>query len=253
MHRRIFLILVGIGVSVGVGVGVSGHADTNGLPITMLMPGFTVRELPVRLSNLNNLRFAPDGSLFALGYDGRVHVLRDSDGDGLEDADELFWDQPTLTVPVGMALAPEGAYVASHGKISLLRDANRDGRADLEEIVTTNWPPTDVGSGGVDAAALTLDKAGNLYFGLLTADYSNPYRVKDGVSHYDLNGKRGTIQKLSRDRRTLETVATGIRVPYTLAFNRHGDLFVTDQEGETWCRNGNPFDELTPIVPGPNT
>ena len=232
--------------------GVSLAATNEPALVHLLVPGFTVRELPVRLSNLNNLRFAPDGRLFALGYDGRIHVLRDTNGDGLEDTYELFWDQPTLTVPVGMALAPEGVYVSSHGKISLLRDTNGDGRADVEEIVATNWPPTDVGSGGVDAAALTLDQAGNIYFGLLTADYSNPYRVKDGVSHYDLNGKRGTIQKLSRDRRTLATFATGIRVPYTLAFNQHGDLFVTDQEGETWCPSGNPLDELNHIIPGRN-
>ena len=69
--------------------------------VHMLVPGFTVQELPVRLSNLNNLRFAPDGRLFALAYDGRIHVLRDTDGDGLEDSEQFFWDKTTLTVPVG--------------------------------------------------------------------------------------------------------------------------------------------------------
>src|SRR5260370_35627624 len=81
--------------------------------VRMLVPGFTVQELPVRISNLNNLRFAPDGRLFALAYDGRIHILTDSDGDGLEDKDELFWDKPGLSVPVGMTLSPEGVYVSS--------------------------------------------------------------------------------------------------------------------------------------------
>jgi len=220
--------------------------------VHMLVPGFTVRELPVRLSNVNNLRFAPDGRLTTLGYDGRVHLLRDTDGDGLENRAEIFWDQPTLSVPVGMAWSKAGLYVSAHGKISLLRDADHDGRADVEEIIATNWPPTDVASGGVDATALTLDRHGNIYFGLLTADYANPYRVRNGVSYYDLRGKRGTIQKLSPDGKRMETIATGIRVPYALAFNRHGDLFVTDQEGETWCPNGNPLDELNHIIPGRN-
>ncbi len=220
--------------------------------VHFLVPGFTVQELPLKLSNLNNLRFAPDGQLTALGYDGRVHLLRDTDGDGLEDEDTLFWDKPTISVPVGMAWSKAGLYVSSHGKISLLRDTNSDGQADVEETITTNWPPTDVGSGSVDATAITLDKHGNIYFGLLTADYSNPYRVKDDVSHYDINGKRGTIQKLSPDGKKMETIATGIRVPYTLAFNHRGDLFVTDQEGETWCPNGNPLDELNQIIPGRN-
>jgi len=220
--------------------------------VRMLVPGFTVQELTVRLSNINNLRFASDGRLFALAYDGRIHVLRDTDGDGLEDADELFWDKSTLSVPVGMVLAPEGVYVSSHGKVSLLRDTDGDGKADREEIVANGWPPTDVASGGVDATAVTLDKQGNLYFGLIAADYSNPYRVKDGVSHYDFGGKRGTIQKVSRDRKSMVTIATGVRVPYTLAFNKAGDLFFTDQEGETWCPNGNPLDELNHVIPGRN-
>ena len=220
--------------------------------VHMLVPGFTVRELPVRLSNINNLRFAPDGRLLALGYDGRIHALRDTNGDGLEDKDELFWDKQTLIVPVGMVWSKDGLYVSSHRKISLLRDTDGDGKADTEEVIASGWPPTDVGSGSVDTTAVTLDKQGNVYFGLSTPDYSNPYRVKDGVSHYDVNGVRGTIQKWSMKTKQLETIATGIRIPYTLAFNRNGDLFLSDQEGETWCPNGNPLDELNHIIPGRN-
>lgn len=220
--------------------------------VTMLVPGFKVEELPLRLSNINNLRFSPDGTLTALGYDGRVHLLRDTDGDGLEDSATLFWGNRTLSVPVGMVWGDSGLFVSSKGKVSLLRDTNGDGAADTEEIVASGWIPTDVGSGGVDATSVTLDGSGNLYFGLLTADYSNPYRVRDGVSHYDLKSPRGTIQKWSRATRRLETIATGIRVPYALAFNRAGDLFVTDQEGETWCPGGNPLDELNHIIPGRN-
>src|SRR2546426_922261 len=128
----------------------------------MLVPGFTVQELPVRLPNINDLRFAPDGRLTALGYDGRAWLLRDSDGDGLEDTAEVFWDKPTLSVPVGMAWSTAGLYVSSHGKVSLLRDTDGDGKADTEEIIASGWPPTDVGSGGVDATAVTLDRAGNI-------------------------------------------------------------------------------------------
>jgi len=60
--------------------------------VHMLVPGFTVRELPVRLPNINNLRFAPDGRLFALGYNGKIYVLRDTDRDGLEDSASVWCD-----------------------------------------------------------------------------------------------------------------------------------------------------------------
>lgn len=247
----------------------------------MLVPGFTVQELPVKLSNQNNLRFAPDGSLTTLGYDGKVWRLRDTDGDGLEDRAEPFWDRDTLTVPLGLCWSTDGLYVSTSGKVSLLRDTDGDGKADSEEIVTRDWPNKDVASGNVDATAVTLDAAGNFYFGLLVQDYANAYRLRqrkdlqpaevewlkqhgrwrepsgpnsagDEFSLYDLNSRRGTIQKFDPRTKKLETVATGLRVPVALAFNREGDLFNTDQEGETWMPNGNPLDELNHIIPGRN-
>ncbi|MBN8246743.1 MAG: hypothetical protein J0L84_04790 [Verrucomicrobia bacterium] len=263
------------------GCGMAWSAAPSPPVVRMLVPGFSVQELPVRLSNQNNLRFAPDGSLTSLGYDGRIWRLRDTDGDGLEDRAEPFWDQPTLSVPLGMAWSAGGLYVASKGKVSLIRDADGDGRGDREDIVTSGWPATDVGSGGVDATAVTLDPEGNVFFGLLVADYSNAYRIRkradltaaditwlqqegrwrepeggasaqDEFSLYDLRSPRGTIQRWDPRTRRRETVATGLRVPVALAFNRFGDLFNTDQEGETWMPEGNPLDELNHIVAGRN-
>ncbi len=258
-------------------VGTSARAATNFPLVQMLVPGFTVEELPVRLNNVNNLRFAPDGSLTALGYDGRIWRLTDSDGDGLEDSAKPFWSRSTLSIPVGMAWSTRGLYVSSKGKLSLLRDNDGDGEADTEEVVASGWPATDVASGGVDASSVTLDREGNAYFALLVADYSNAYRLRkhrdlrpqdkawlvqqgkaaegnpdEEVSLYDIRSQRGTIQKWDARTKKLETIATGMRVPYTLAFNRAGDLFNTDQEGETWMPYGNPLDELNHIVAGRN-
>src|SRR2546423_874051 len=103
--------------------------------VHMLVPGFRVEQLPVDLPNINNLRFAKDGRLFALAYDGHVYLLKDSNGDGLEDKATLFWDKDTISVPVGMVVADEGVYVSSHGKVSLLRDTDGDGKADAEVII----------------------------------------------------------------------------------------------------------------------
>src|SRR5690348_9638565 len=58
--------------------------------VQMLVPGFDVKALPVRLTNINSLAFAPDGQLFAAAYNGKVYRLVDSNGDGLEDRAEPF-------------------------------------------------------------------------------------------------------------------------------------------------------------------
>src|ERR1041385_1426685 len=90
------------------------RAQTNGPLIQMLAPGFTVRELPLKLPNINNLLFTGDRRLLALGYDGRIWLLRDTNGDGLEDTAEIYWDRTTFSVPVGMAWTTNGLYVSSH-------------------------------------------------------------------------------------------------------------------------------------------
>ena len=82
-------------------------------PIQMLVPGFSVYELPVELPNLNNVRYRADGKLYALGYNGDIWLLSDTDGDGLEETATKFFDNkskvggvPALRGPIGMAVIP---------------------------------------------------------------------------------------------------------------------------------------------------
>jgi len=224
-------------------------------PVQMLVPGFAVRQLPIDLTNINNVRYRPDGKLVALAYNGDIYLLSDSKGTGLEDKIERFWESKgALRGPIGMALTPpgyklgQGVFVASKGKVSLIVDTDGDGKADKEIIVADGWKEIPQ---AVDAIGVALDKDGNLYFGLGTANYTNPYLVDEyGHAHYDLKSERGTILKVSPDFSKREIVATGVRFTVGLAFNRDGDLFATDQEGATWLANGNPFDELLHIQPG---
>lgn len=220
--------------------------------ITMLVPGFTVREIPVKLTNINNVDYAPDGRLIALGYDGRIHALSDTDGDGLEDQVKPWWfkGEGDFRGPIGMVIAREGIYVASKGKVTLVRDTDGDGVGDTSEVVATGWKEI---AQAVDTVGLALDKDGSLYFGLGCTNFANAFLLdKEGKAHYDIKSERGTVQKLAPDRKSRQTVCTGVRFPVGMAINRHGDLFATDQEGETWMPNGNPLDEILHILPGRN-
>jgi len=221
--------------------------------IQMLVPGFTVRELPLDLNNINSLVYAPDGRLFALGYDGNVHQLKDTDGDGLEDSSTLFYknDQNEIKPSIGMAWGPGGLYIASQGRVIRLRDTG-DGTGALETL-TEGWvPPTGKAGSSLDSVGIAVDPAGNVFFGLGCDNWREAYRVNPntGKSDYDVYSERGTILKLGPKGGKREVIATGLRFTVCLAFNAAGDLFCTDQEGATWLPNGNPFDELLHIQPG---
>ncbi|HEY1172510.1 MAG TPA: ThuA domain-containing protein [Verrucomicrobiae bacterium] len=223
-------------------------------PVQMLVPGFTVKELPIQIPNINSIQYRADGKLVALGYNGHIHILSDTDGDGIEDKATLFWDKNTMRGPIGMALTPpgyakgQGVFVPSKGKLSLIIDKDGDDKADEEIIVATGWKEI---TQNVDAIGVALDKDGNIYFALGTANYANGYLIdKDtGVAAYDLKSERGTVLKVSPDFSKREIICTGIRFPVAMHFNKDGDLFASEQEGATWLPNGNPFDELLHIQP----
>jgi len=223
--------------------------------VQMLVPGFSVRELPLDLPNINVIRYGSDGRLYALAYDGHIFVLTDTDGDGLEETATPWWGKDLFVSPVGMALTDQGIYVTSLNRLSLLKDTDHDGIGDTEEIIASDWDRsllyTGNSSGGVDAMGVAKDQAGNIYFALGAANFTNAYVLDSlGKSHYSLNSQRGTILKIPAGSNRLEIHCTGTRFPVALAFNKEGDLFASEQEGATWLPNGNPYDELLHIEAG---
>ena len=224
--------------------------------LQMHVPGFTVRELPLELPNINNLQYRSDGKLVALAYNGNVYLLTDTDRDGLEDQAELFWENKgEIRSPIGMDLTPpeysrgQGVFVATKSNCVLIADTDGDDRAEEPIVVATGWPES---FHQVDALGVAVDpRDQSIYFGLGTTNFADAYvKSPDGTAGYKLAGEKGTIMRVSPDFNSREIVATGIRFPVALRFNSRGDLFCTDQEGATWLPNGNPFDELLHIEKG---
>lgn len=225
--------------------------------VQMLVPGFTVRALPVVLPNINAVRYRADGRLVALAFNGKVFLLTDTDGDGVEDKADIFYDPPRPHPSLNLLLTPpgyshgNGVFVARKGALVLELDTDGDDRADKEITVATGWEmPTRFPGGATDTVGLALDAEQNLYFGLGAANSQNGYLLDKGVSRYRLTSERGALLRMPPDLSRREIVATGIRAAFGMAFNAEGDLFATDQEGATWMANGNPFDELLHLQPG---
>ena len=225
-------------------------------PVQMFVPGFTVRELPVDLTNLNNVKYRPDGTLVGLGYDGKVWLLRDTDNDGVEDQATQFWDNRSgLRSAIGMDLTPpgyqhgDGLFVVGKTRCVLIVDTDKNGVADKEIDVAGGWKES---FHQVDGLGVAYDpRDGSIYYGRGTYNFTDPLlKDKEGKPHYSLTDESTAILRVSPDFKTREIVATGIRFPVGIRINRHGDLFCTDQEGATWVPNGNPFDELLHVQKG---
>lgn len=243
------------------GTSFTGVADSvaAGRPAAhMLVAGFTIRELPVQLTSLNNIEYAPDGRLFAGGYDGRFHVLRDTDGDGLEDRVDTFSDKPSANYPLGVAVRDGEPYFVLSGEVIRFRDRDGDGVPETREVFATGFDDPELAKASyllrrrVDTAmALAFGPDGALYLTMGSAAYRNPYWTdeKTGVNHYATDKRRGCLLRIAPDGR-VEQLASGLRYVMSLQWNRHGDLFGTDQEGATWVPNGNPLDELLHLQTG---
>ncbi len=224
--------------------------------IQMLTPGFEVKELPLQLTNAVNLQYRHDGKLVVLGYNGDIHLLSDTDGDGMEDQATLFWKgSDKISAPIGMDLATKGSphgdavFFACKGRVMMVTDRDGDGVGEEERVIAEGWP---LARAGVDTASICYDpKDGAVYFGLGVRWYDNAYELDEkGVAHNDLTSERGSILRIAPDFKSRKKLCTGVRWPVGLRFNKQGDLFCTDQEGATWLPNGNPLDELLLIERG---
>ena len=224
----------------------------------MLVPGFTLRELPVKLTSLNNIEYAADGRLFAGGYDGRFHLLRDSDGDGLEDRVDTFSPKPEANYPLGIAVKDGEPYFVLSSEVIRFRDRDGDGVPETREVFAKGFDDPALAKASYllhrrvdNAMAVAFGPDGALYITMGSAAYRNPYwtDAKTGVNHYSTDQRRGCLLRITPDGK-VEQLASGLRYIMSLQWNRHGDLFATEQEGATWVPNGNPLDELLHLQPG---
>jgi hypothetical protein len=173
--------------------------------VQMLVPGFTVRELPVKLTSLNNMEYAPDGRLFAGGYDGRFHLLRDTDGDGLEDRVDTFSPEPSANYPLGMAVKDGEPYAVLTDEVVRWRDTNGDGVPDTRETVVKGFDDPALVTAPylnhrrVDSSmAIAFSPDGALLVTMGNAGFNNAYwHDKQGVAHYSPEKRRGCLLRIS--------------------------------------------------------
>jgi hypothetical protein len=84
----------------------------------------------------------------------RVEIVEDTDGDGAADRVTLFEDQ--LSIPTAILPIAGGCLVQNGTETLFLKDRDGDGRADLRQVLISNWALGDT-HGGVSNFRLGLD------------------------------------------------------------------------------------------------
>ena len=199
-------------------------------------PGFSFIKF-ADIYRPTGLTFDDAGRLYVTSFDGTVHILHDTDGDGRSDSDTLF--ASGFSTALGITLRPgtDDVYISSNGQISLLRDENGDDQADIREAVVSGIPTG-------------LHQNDNLKFGADGWLYMGVGSTCDAC--FELDSRSATIMRFDVDSGNSEIIATGLRNPFDLAFHPNtDDLFATDN-GRDDLGLSSPFEELNHIVVGGN-
>ncbi len=207
--------------------------EFNTAPVTTA-PGFDGVRLPLPPDIMpTGLAWRPDGSLAFTSLKGHVLTVRDTDGDGVEDAATLF--EEGLAAPFGVLPDGDDLLVAHKPELLRLRDTDGDSHTDERIVLADGWGYThdyhDWTAGPV------RDADGNLFLAI-SSDYSNSGRDPGALNW------RGKVLRLATTGE-LEPFAHELRFPMGIAFDSAGRLFVSDQQGVQ-----NTFNEIDHIVPG---
>ena len=205
-----------------------------------VVPGFDAVQLPLPRDEMPTALAWHGGELIVGSLKGRVCRAIDLDRDGLAET----WQAISDDFPAPYGLASHGEEIDVLVKFGLVRLTKPE-----DPALPWSWRVVADGWGYTAdyhdwAVGLPKDKANNYFVALpCQQDDRTPSSAR----------LRGTIQKLIPQSPTsehpreyrLETFAAGQRFPMGIAFNREGDLFATDNQG-----NYNPFNELNHLQLG---
>jgi mono/diheme cytochrome c family protein len=199
-----------------------------------VIPGFDAVRLSLPASIMPTaLTWTARGELAITSLKGHVYVVRDTDGDGLEDRLVLF--EEGLAAPYGIIADGSDLLVAHKPELLRLRDTDGDGRADRREVIASGWGYNDNYHDWT--CGIVRDSQQNLYVGL-GSDYAQLTRDRHTIRW------RGKVLRISPTGK-ITPVGSGFRYPTGLAITPDDQIFVSDNQGVQ-----NTFNEINHLVDG---
>ncbi len=193
----------------------------------------------------------------------RIVILEDTNGDGTADQSTVFWQDPELLAPLGIAVFDNVVIVSQPPHLLKLTDVNRDSKFDPADGDTREVLLTGFNGRNHDHSlhSLTGGPDGKWYFnqgnngGMFTDQSGNTIRlgaayVHEAYSKYIIDVMEiadkpsydgfvynpGATIRMNPDATGAEVVGHGYRNSYEQTVTSRGDLFQSDNDDPPACR-----------------
>jgi len=193
----------------------------------------------------------------------RIVVLEDINGDGKADSSEVFWQDPEMVTPLGIAVFDNVVILSQPPNLLKLTDVNRDGKFDPEDGDTREILLTGFNGLNHDHSlhSLTGGPDGKWYFnqgnncGRFTDADGRTFRVGSAYVHEPFSkyfedvrefvGEPsddgfvyvgGFTVRMNPDASHAEVIGHGYRNSYEQTITSFGDVFQNDNDDPPACR-----------------
>ncbi|MDR9366338.1 MAG: plastocyanin/azurin family copper-binding protein [Balneolaceae bacterium] len=188
---------------------------------------YSIVDIPIPddiILEVGGMDLLPDGSLAVCTRRGEVWIIEDPYQENGEPVYNLFAEG--LHEPLGLTYRDNSIYVTQRSEITRLEDTDGDGQADEYETV---WIRPLSGNYHEYFYGPIFLPNGDM---LVTVNLAW-IGYGESLSKWD-----GWLLQISPDGEEVKPLASGLRSPAGFAFNKEGDLFYAENQGD-WVGSGN--------------
>lgn len=163
-------------------------------------------------------------------YDDRIRLITDQNKNGKFDRSVVYADgfnRAEQGTGAGVLHYKGKTYYTCIPDLVILEDHNNDGKAEVRKIPHTGYG-VRIAFRGHDSHGLVVGPMGRLYYSIGDRGYN--IQTKNGSL---VDPESGAVFRCELDGSNLEVIATGLRNPQELTFDKYGNLFTGDNNSDS--------------------
>ena len=165
----------------------------------------------------------------------RIVILEDKDGDGKADESKVFYQDPSLNAPLGIAVLGNIVLVSQSPYVWKLTDTDGDDKADKKEILFQGMEGVQHDHG---MHAFVFGPDGKLYFNFgnegrtLKDAAGNVIKDQFGKEISPKNYQEGMVFRCNMDGSEVECLGSDFRNNYEVAVDSYGTMWQSDNDDD---------------------